>query len=141
LKSQFSSGQLHYGPRSYKTLMMLEMESIAPETTAALRKFAAAGGRVIFIGKDPVKTCGLVNHAVKDKQIASDIQSLKKAYPKHIISYPAPTGNILDWYKEFQAKINLTPYVRFDKPVTYVSQVHYKHNDADVFFISNNSME
>jgi hypothetical protein len=141
MQSKFSSGRLHYGPRSYKTLMMLEMESIAPETTAALKKFAAAGGRVIFIGKDPVKTFGKVNHVAKDKQVASDIQSLKKAYPKNILSHPAPARNIIDWYKDLQAKINIPPYVKFDKPVTYVSQVHYKTADEDIFFISNNSQK
>ncbi|WP_316810750.1 glycosyl hydrolase [Pedobacter heparinus] len=140
---KFSNGQLHYGPRSYKTLMMLEMESIAPETTAALKKFAAAGGRVIFIGKDPVKTFGLANHKQQDQQIAIEIQSLKKAYPNHIISYPAPapTQSMISWYKELLAKLRIPVYVNIDKPVSHVNQVYYKHQEGDVFFISNYNLK
>lgn len=137
IKSTFTNGELHYGPRSYKTLMMLEMESISPAATEAIKKFAAAGGRIIFIGKYPVKTFGLINHQKEDELVASAIQSLKKAYPKNIISYPAPNQNILAWYTKMQAELNIKPYVRFNKPVAHVSQVHYKHADAAIFFISN----
>jgi hypothetical protein len=137
LKSKFENGQLMYGPRRYNTIFMLEIESISPLATAALKKFVTAGGRVVFIGKDPVKTYGLINHKTGDEQVNTSIQSLKKTFPKKVISYPAPTKEIIDWYSELQSKLNVPAYVKFDKPVAHVSQVHYKHKDADVFFISN----
>jgi hypothetical protein len=140
-QSKFSNGQLHFGPRSYSTLMMVEMESIAPETAALLKQFAAAGGKVIFVGKDPVKTFGKLNHEPKDQKVSSDIKALKKSYPSQFISYPAPTEKIIDWYKTMQAKLQIPAYVKFDRPVQHVSQVHYKHPEADVFFISNSNLK
>jgi hypothetical protein len=142
-KSKFGDGKLSYGPRNYKTLLMLEMESIAPETTASLQQFAASGGRVIFIGKDPIKTFGLQNHETKDKKVVAAIQDLKKAYPKNIISYPAPAEDqtIIDWYSTMRTKLDIPVFVKLSKPVSHVNQIYYKHANADVFFISNYNLQ
>lgn len=140
-KCSFSGGRLHYHTRSYKTLLMTEMESIAPETPASLRKFVAAGGLVIFIGKEPVKSFGKQHAAARDQKVHTEIQSLKKDFPRNVSFYPAPKGKIIDWYAQLQSKFNIIPFVKFDKPVSHVSQVHYKTGEADIFFISNYHLE
>jgi hypothetical protein len=140
-KSTFSKGSVHYGPRSYKTLLLANIESVDPATISALKQFAAAGGLIIFIDKEPVKSYGLPNHAVKDKQVAYAMQSLKKANPKNAVNFPAPGDKIINWYADMQAKFNIAPYVKFDKPVTHVSQNYYKTPDADIFFITNYNIE
>ena len=135
-KCSFSNGMLHFNTRSYKVLLMPEMQSIATGTPELLRKFAATGGRVIFIGKEPVKTFG------KQKgEVLSDIQSLKKAFPGNVSFFPAPKGKVIDWYAQLQAEYKIAPFVKFDKPVSHVSQVHYKTSEADIFFICNYHLE
>jgi hypothetical protein len=143
LQSKFDKGQLHYGPRSYKTLLMLEMESIAPETTNALKKFVSTGGRVIFVGKDPIKSFGNKNHEQNDQKVSAEIKSLKVNYPKNILSYPAPlpAQTIINWYVGMQNKLNIIPFVSIDQPVSHVNQIYYKHPEADVFFISNYNLK
>lgn len=136
-KCSFSNGRLRYNTRSYKVLLMPEMESIAPETPGLLRKFAAAGGQVIFIGKEPVKTFGKQKAEAGNQKIQSDIQLLKKAFPGNVRFFPAPKENIIDWYAQLQSEFKITPFVKFDKPVSHVSQVHYKTGEADIFFICN----
>jgi hypothetical protein len=140
-KCNFSAGRLHYNTRSYTTLLMTEMESIAPETPELLRKFVAAGGQVIFIGKEPVKSFGKQNTNARDQKVHTGIQSLKKDFPRTIGFVPAPKGKIIDWYAQLQSKYNLRSFVKFDKPVSHVSQVHYKTGDADIFFICNYHLE
>lgn len=140
-ESSFSGGRLHYGPRSYKALIMPEVESIAPETVGALKQFAAAGGLILFIGKEPVKSFGMLNHAARDQKVYSGIQALKQAYPRNVIRFPAPEGKIIDWYAQMQSKFNIEPFVKFDQPVSHVSQTYYKTPDADIFFISNYHLE
>lgn len=132
-KCSFSNGRLRYNTRSYKVLLMPEMKSIAPGTPELLRKFAAAGGQVIFIGKEPVKFFGKQNAKALDQSI----QTLKKAFPGNISFFPAPKEKIIDWYARLQSKFKVAPYVTFDKPVSHVSQVYYKTEEADIFFISN----
>lgn len=136
-KCSFSNGRLHYNTRSYKVLLLPEMESIAPGTPELLRKFAAAGGQVIFIGKEPVKTFGKQKAEAANQKVQSDIQSLKKDFPGKVNFFPAPEEKIMDWYAQLQSKFKVTPFVKFDKPVSYVSQVHYKTGEADIFFICN----
>jgi hypothetical protein len=140
-KCSFSNGQLHYNTRSYKVLLMPEMESIAPETPELLRKFAAAGGLVIFIGKEPVKAFGKQGAEARNQKVHSDIQSLKKAFPGNASFFPAPKEKIIDWYAQLQSKFNVTPFVKFDKPASHVSQVYYKTDEADIFFICNYHLE
>ncbi|MES3019871.1 MAG: glycosyl hydrolase [Bacteroidota bacterium] len=140
-KCSFSDGKIHYNTRSYKTLFLTEMESIAPETLALLRKFATVGGQVIFIGKEPIKSFGKQNAKAWDQKIPAAIQALKKDFPRNITSFPAPKEKMIDWYAKLQASYNLTPFVKFDKPVSYVSQVHYKTDDVAIFFICNYHLE
>lgn len=140
-KCSLSNGSLHYGTRSYKTLLMVEMESIASETTSLLKKFLIAGGQVIFIGKEPTKSVGKQNAKERDLKIRTEIQSLKKDFSSNISLYPAPKEKIIDWYAKFQLKYKITPFVKIDKPVSYVSQVHYKTDREDIFFFSNYHLE
>jgi hypothetical protein len=136
-KCSFSGGRLHYNTRNYKTLLMTEMESIAPETPELLRKFVTSGGQVIFIEREPVKSFGKQNAKARDQKVYTEIQSLKKDFPRNVSFFPAPKEKIIDWYTQLQLKYNLTPFVKLDKPVSHVSQVHYKTSEAAIFFISN----
>jgi hypothetical protein len=108
-----------------------------PETAKALDRFAAAGGKIVFVGKEPYKSPGYHNHEVKDKEVSTAVAVLKK-YPG-VALYPAPdkSKTMIDWYKGVQAKFNIKPYFTTDKPQASVNQVYYAFGDVDVFFISN----
>ncbi|NGM61218.1 hypothetical protein G5B30_04710 [Sphingobacterium sp. SGG-5] len=140
-KCSFSAGRLHYNGRDYKTLLMAELESIDPETPELLRKFAAVGGQVIFIGKEPSKTFGRAGAQANDQKVYREIRTLKNDFPHNVTYYAAPQGKIIDWYAQLQSTYKLTPFVRFDRPVGHVSQVYYKTDQADIFFICNYHQE
>lgn len=57
-QSSVAGGRLRFGSRSYKTLLLMEVESLEPRTAARIADFVAAGGRVIAIGKVPHKGLG-----------------------------------------------------------------------------------
>lgn len=141
--SKFPNGKLTYGPRTYKLLIVIEAESLHPDTAKAISRYAEAGGLVIFVGKKPCKSPGLNGHVAHDKQVLETINLTERAHPDKVILYPAPDpeGKIIDWYKEIQKKLNIKPYINIDKPNSSVSQVHYKHKDTDFFFISNYSQD
>jgi hypothetical protein len=137
-KATFPNGKLTYGPRQYKALIVVEAATIHVDTAKAMKRFADAGGKLIFIGNYPNKAPGFYNHAVQDKQVADIIKSIKG---NNVALHPAPTpdGKIIDWYKGMQTKFNLKPYMQIDRPQMMVSQVHYQFANADAFFISNYS--
>ena len=55
-RSTFADGRIEYGDRSYKALLLLEVETISPETLAAIGRYAAAGGKVFFVGSTPLES-------------------------------------------------------------------------------------
>jgi hypothetical protein len=137
-KATFPNGKLAYGPRQYKVLLIVEAETIHPDTAQAIKRFADAGGQIIFIGKYPYKAPGYNNHVVLDKQVNDIIKGIKS---KSVVMHPAPTpsGKIIDWYKSIQERFGIKPYMKTDNPQASVSQVYYKFDNADAFFISNYS--
>lgn len=137
-KATFPNGKLSYGPRQYKVLLIVEAETIHPDTAKAIKRFADAGGQIIFIGKYPHKAPGYNNHVVLDKQVSDIIKGIKS---KNVVMYPAPTpnGKIIDWYKGMQEQFGIKPYMKTDNPQASVSQVYYKFDLTDAFFISNYS--
>ena len=60
-KSVAQGGYLKYGRRKYKTLILIEVETLQPATAKALANFVAKG-KLVFVGKEPYKSPGLINH-------------------------------------------------------------------------------
>ncbi|MDR1338481.1 MAG: glycoside hydrolase family 2, partial [Prevotellaceae bacterium] len=79
VKSISENGFLKYGNRKYRTLILLEVETMMPATAKALSAFVGKGGRLIFVGKEPYKSPGLKDHRKNDRKVASTIASMKKA--------------------------------------------------------------
>lgn len=52
-QSSFKKGNLVFNNRKYNTLMLLEVESMMPTTAETLVEFVKAGGKLIFVGKEP----------------------------------------------------------------------------------------
>ena len=140
-KASFSDGKLNYGSRSYKVLMLLKVETIAPATAVALQKFVQNGGTVFFVEADPFKSPGLHNYEQGDQQVAETIAAIKQQFPDRAVSYPEPSGPVIEWFSGMQSRFNLVPPVSISNPVTHVSQVYFKTRDADVFFFANYSLE
>lgn len=141
-KATFPGGKLTYGTRQYKILLIIEAETIHPDTAKALKRYADAGGRIVFVGKYPYKAPGYYNHAAADKQVDDIIKEVKSKNSQNVVLHPAPThdGKIIDWYKGIQDRFNIKPYLKTDNPQSSVSQVYYKFDDVDAFFISNYSI-
>lgn len=138
--SKCNNGKLSYGTRSYKALIVIEVETMHLDTAKAIYKYAATGGKVVFVGAQPHQAPGLKGE-VMDNQVAELINSAKQQYPAHVQTYPSPTGKILSWYAELQEKMEIKPFIKIDKPNVMVSQVYYQLGDIDCFFISNYSKD
>lgn len=140
-QSSVGKGRLRFGSRSYTTLLLMEVESLEPQTAARIADFVAAGGRVIAIGKLPHKGLGLKNAAEKGARVKAVIDRTAAAYPDRFIRVDAPTGDILGWYGDLQAKYGLTPYAKIASPDRFLMMNYYKSGDKDIYFIVNSSIE
>lgn len=135
--ANFTGAKFNYGPRQYKALLVISAETIQPATALALKRYADAGGLLIFVDKLPFKAPGYTGHAGRDRQVDEVIKTIKNK--SNVALYPAPSheGRIIDWYKDLQVKFNLKPFIKFDNPQVMISQVYYQYNNTDAFFLSN----
>jgi hypothetical protein len=136
--STFKSGSMHYNECSYSTLLLPEIETLDLKTAQSLVEFAKAGGKIVFIEKQPFKSPSYKNGDVNDAEVKKMVLDLMEM--TNVISYPAPTGSVITWYGELQDKLGIQAYVRFDKTNNYLSQATYKIGENSLFFIANTSL-
>ena len=142
-QSKIKNGQLTFGPRSYKTLLLIEVSSLAPETAGMLLEFAASGGQIICIGKAPCRSWGKRNSEANSAKVNSIVSGIRRRYPNRFIEVAPPSENkpILEWWSEIQQVYTVTPFVKIDKPNKFFSQNYYKAGKRDIFFFVNYNIE
>jgi alpha-L-rhamnosidase len=134
----FDGGWINYGTRKYHTLFLIEVKSISPKTAQKLYEFVKAGGRIFCIETYPTQSLGWFNHQQKDVEVKEWIAKLKD-YPKQFIFINKPESNFKAWYQTIQAKYAISPYVKIANPNTFVSQVRYQTDNAEIFIFNNSS--
>lgn len=137
--ANFGNGSLTYKSRSYQTLVLIEVETLFPETAKAIQQFANKGGKVIFIGKTPHLSAGLTDYSKKSKEIEHISQSILTRHPKTSGLVNAPGNDLISWWLSIQQQFEIKPFVRISSPVIHVNQVYYKSGDKDIFYFSNYS--
>ncbi|WP_295939293.1 glycosyl hydrolase [uncultured Alistipes sp.] len=140
-QSTVGKGRLRFGSRSYNTLLLMEVESLEPETASRIADFVAAGGRVLSIGKVPYQSLGLKDAAQKNSRVKNIIDKVIASHPDRFICVESPEGDILEWYLELQRKHGLTPYAKLSAPDRFLMTNCYKSGDKDIYFIVNSSIE
>ncbi|MDR2121207.1 MAG: hypothetical protein LBP64_10115 [Tannerella sp.] len=137
-QSVAEDGYLKYNTRKYHTLILLEVETLAPATAEALMRFAKSGGKIIFTGKEPCKSPGLMNRRENDEKVIQTIADMKREYPSQIFKIESP-GEVLSWFKNVQQQCGIKPYMEIDRPSPYVSQIRHRTESKDIYFIVNYS--
>jgi len=136
-----ADGFLKYNSRKYHTLILLEVESMAPATADAIAKFAGRGGKIIFVGKEPHKSPGLKDHKRNDRKTAQAITAMKSANPTRVFTVEPPADDAVAWFAQVQRQCGIKPCMHIDRPNSYVSQIHHRAEGKDIFFISNCSSD
>ncbi|MEG2491127.1 MAG: glycosyl hydrolase [Alistipes sp.] len=134
-------GELRFGQRAYKTLLLMEVESMNPKTARMLASFVAKGGRVICIGKTPHQSVGRRDVEANSAEVKATIGQLLATYPDRFIRVDSPGTPILGWYQDLQKQYNLTPYAKISQPDKYLMLNYYKSGKRDIYFIANTAIE
>ncbi len=139
--SSSQGGNLVIGGRKYPVLMLLEVESMMPGTAEAIKRFVAAGGKLVLVGKTPFQSVGLLDHETHDAEVNQVFTSLLASYPERIFKVNAPKGEITEWFGEVQKACGITPYVEIANPSPYVSQIKHVYDGNDIYFFVNSDPE
>ena len=136
-QATMADGTLTYGTRIYKTLMLIDVDSLLPATANAIKKFTDAGGKLVCIEKVPSQSP--TNRKSAEGGSAEILNILKDTDPSKAGIVSAPVEDFVSWYKKIQQQFDIKPFVEISNPDKFVSQVYYRSSDKDIFFFSNYS--
>ncbi|MGD9329118.1 MAG: glycosyl hydrolase, partial [Cyclobacteriaceae bacterium] len=138
-ESTYSDGHMSYNSRKYKALILLEVETILPETAEALKMFSEAGGKIIFIEKAPYRSPEFKDYSKKDALVKGKIDNILLNYTEHAGIYPKPEEELILWFENICKRFDLRPYIEISNPDRFINQNYFRHKDLDIFFISNSN--
>lgn len=139
-QASMKNGNMHYGPRKYHTLFMVNVQRMQPATLKKLYEFTSSGGRIFCIENYPEKSLGCNNHQKHDQEVQGWVAKLK-AQPKQFILLSRPETNVIQWYKDIQVKYGIMPYVNINQPNHFVTQVRYQASGAEILLFINSDTQ
>ncbi len=157
-ESTAEGGTLRFGPRTWKALLVLDAESVEPETARAIGRFALAGGTVLFVGRAPDRSPGLHEAESRDRSVREAIEAARAAGPERVAVVPAPEPGplgeldqtraplpdfarrqLLHWVVATLTAAALEPPVRIDAPHIDVGQLRHRVGEREIVFFANTS--
>lgn len=134
--AEMKDGYLCYGPCRYKTLFLIEVESMEPATARKLYDFVACGGRIFCVEAYPHKSVGLKDYTERDREVQELVEKMKQMNDRFILLHK-PEKDFVGWYQGVQKEHRITPYLTIEKPDPYLMQNRYQADDkAEMFFFS-----
>ena len=153
--ARVEQGRLIYGTRSYDSLLMMDLESIEPDTAEVLAGFAERGLRVVFVGRSPERAPGLKDASAADARVRAAVARVLAA--KGALASAPETGgairgdvtrgtlpeaarrSLLQWAVTWTSHLGLEPDVHVEAPIADVSFVHHRSGERDIYFVANTS--
>lgn len=144
-QSEMRDGGAWFGARKYDTLVLMEVDTIDPETAAALERFAACGGKIVFIGRAPSVASGLTDAAARDAAVKASIGRILERHAASCRVVPEPESGSLPvltkWVGDLGRTIELAPDVEIDPVPLLFGQLRHRVGDRDIFFLVNTDRE
>jgi hypothetical protein len=151
-------GTLRFGPREWKALLVLDAESLEPETARAIARFAESGGVVLFVGRAPKRSPGLFEAEARDREVREAIEATRATDPARVAVVPAPESgalgdfsltrrrlpdfarrSLLHWVVATLPAFGLVPPVDIDAPHIDVGQLRHRVDEREIVFFANTS--
>jgi hypothetical protein len=157
-ESTAGDAKLRYGPRVWKALLVLDAESLEPETARAIERYARAGGTVLFVGRAPDRSPGLHEAEARDRAVREAIEAARAAGSGRVAVVPAPEAGplgeldqtraplpdfarrqLLHWVVATLPGFGLEPPIRIDAPHVDVGQLRHRASEKEIVFFANTS--
>lgn len=137
--AHINKGVISFNERKYNTLIIIDVESLFPETAKNIAQFAQNGGKVICIDTIPYKSLGLrKGKKVQDSIVNHYITEVSKC--GNFVFVKPPQEGFLPWYDSLMKAENLPHYMDIETPDMYLMQNRYTTDDGcEMVFISNSN--
>ena len=122
-------GAARYGGRKYGTVILMEVDSIGVAAARALAAFAAAGGKIVFVGRKPDRSPGLRDSSANDGRVREAMQQISDRHALTCITVPAPDGDLTAWFGGARDRLELRGASAFAGAV-HVMETRHQVGDA-----------
>ncbi len=136
-RSTISGGKLRFGTRSYRALLLPKVDSLHPATAQKLHDFVMSGGTILFFDTVPHLSDGLTRHAEESRKVHALLSAAREKHPGRTPLLSVRQTDMVGWYRDVQQRFSLQPDVFISDPRDFISQVHYRHGEQDIFFFTN----
>ena len=138
-QSNIKKGNLCFGQRKYNTLMLIDVESLHPETAELLLRFVETGGKILCIDTIPYQSLGMPrNHAESDSLVKATMEKVMQHKEQFVFVEP-PKEGFIPWYDSLMKAEQLPHYLDIETPDPYVMQNRYTTDDGSEMILLSNS--
>lgn len=132
-------GKLHFGPMSYKLVILSGLKSIHPETASGLLEYVKQGGKLVLIDSIPDKSLSYQDASANDQLVQQAFQALTQEYQDQVwlVESPAEAENLLEWTSQLFNRVGLSPNVFITQTDADVYQIHQTHDQHSIYFFTN----
>ena len=137
-QSTVKHGNLCFNQRKYNTLILIDVESLHPETAEQLLRFVETGGKLLCIDTIPYQSLGLSGDiAYKDSIVQSCFHQIR-AYGDRFVFVDPPKEGFIPWYDSLMHTEQLPHYLDIETPDPFVMQNRYTIDDgSEMLFLCN----
>ena len=137
--SDIKKGQICYNQRKYNTLLLIDVESLHPETAERLLRFVETGGKVVCIDTIPCQSLGLrENYSERDSLVKATMEKVMQHTDNFVFVEP-PKEGFIPWYDSLMHAESLPHYLDIESPDPYVMQNRYTTDDGSEMVLLSNS--
>ena len=138
-RSNIKKGNLCFNQRKYNTLMLIDVESLHPETAEQLLRFVETGGKILCFDTIPYQSLGMPQyHAENDSLVKATMEKVMQ-HKDHFVFVEPPKEGFIPWYDSLMKSEQLPHYLDIESPDPYVMQNRYTTDDGSEMILLSNS--
>ena len=138
-QSNIKKGNLCFNKRKYNTLILIDVESLHPETAEQLLRFVETGGKIVCIDTIPYQSLGKPgNHQKNDSLVKATMDKVMEHKEQFVFVEP-PKEGFIPWYDSLMHAESLPHYLNIEDPKPYVMQNRYTTDDGSELILLSNS--
>jgi hypothetical protein len=138
-QSTIKKGNLCFNQRRYNTLMLIDVESLHPETAEQLLRFVETGGKVVCIDTIPYQSLGLRENYTKRDSLVKATMNKVMQYEGQFFFVEPPKEGFIPWYDSLMRAEHLPHYLDIESPDPFVMQNRYTTDDGSEMLLLSNS--
>jgi hypothetical protein len=138
-RSNIKKGNLCFNQRKYNTLMLIDVESLHPETAEQLLRFVETGGKILCIDTIPYQSLGTPQHHAENDSLVKATMEKVMQHKDHFVFVEPPKEGFIPWYDSLMKAEQLPHYLDIESPDPYVMQNRYTTDDGSEMILLSNS--